>query len=75
MDYLPRSEAAEETIYEFQRLGFSKLSESGKMKKIQNAEREIIPLMPHSESVLDICNQRIICRMAKKLGCQFCVTK
>lgn len=75
MDYLTRSEAVVETVYEFQTLGFSKLTDSGKMEKMQKAERQIIPLMPPSESALDICHQRIICRMAKKLGCQFCATK
>ena len=51
MDFLTRSEAAEETVYKFQRLGFSKLTESGKMEKMEKAERQIIPLMPPSELV------------------------
>ena len=45
---------------------------SGERMKIQEAENEITERMRPSLAVLDICDQRFLCRMAKKLGCQFC---
>ena len=47
-------------------------TESGKMVKIQEAENQITTLIRPSLPVLDICDHRFFCRMAKKLGCQFC---
>ena len=65
---------AEEAVRELQISGFARnLTEFGKMVKIQEAENQITTLMMPSQLALDICNQHFLCRMAKKLGCQFCV--
>ena len=48
---------------------------SGEKIKIQEAENQITERMRPSLTVLDICDQRFLCRMAKKLGCQFCAKK
>ena len=50
----------------------ARADKSGKRMKIQEAENEITERMRPSLAVLDICDQRFLCRMAKKLGCQFC---
>ena len=66
-------EQAEEAISNLQRSEFaSNLTEFGKMVKIHEAEKQITTLMQPSLPVLDICDQHFLCRMAKKLGCQFC---
>ena len=48
---------------------------SGERIKIQEAENQITDRMRPSLAVLDICDQRFLCRIAKKLGCQFCAKK
>jgi len=48
---------------------------SGERIKIQEAENQITERMRPSLTVLDICDQRFLCRIAKKLGCQFCAKK
>ena len=70
-------EAAEKAIRELPRLGCaSNLTEFGKRWMIQEAENQIPTLVQSSQPVLDFCrNQRFICRMAKKLGCQICARK
>ena len=70
------SETATALQVALQRSGFaSNLTQSGKMVKIQEAENQITTLIRPSLPVLDICDQRFFCRMAKKLGCQFCAEK
>ena len=70
-------EAAEEAVRELQKSGrASKLNVFGKMLEIQEAENRITTLMRPSPPVVDFCrNQHFLCRMAKKLGCQFCAKK
>ena len=69
-------EAAQEAVRELQRSGLaSNLTECGKRVKIQKAENQITTLMRPSQPVLSICDQRFFCRMAKKLGCQYCAKK
>ena len=68
-------EAAEEAVREIQKSGFANnFTAFGKMVKIHVAENELTKVMRSSQPV-DICDQRFLCRMAKKLGCQFCVEK
>ena len=45
---------------------------SGERMKIQEAENQITERLRPSLAVLDTCDQRFLCRMAKKLGGQFC---
>ena len=72
---LKGSETAKEAVREIQKSGFANnLAEFGKMVKIHAAENELTTLMLSSQPV-DICDQRFLCRMAKKLGCQFCAEK
>jgi len=53
----------------------SRATKFGKMVKIQKAVNQITTPMQPSQLTLDICDQRFLCRMAKKLGCQFCAKK
>ena len=41
-------------------------------RSAQETANLIVTPMPPSQPVLDICDQRFLCRMAKMLGCQFC---
>jgi hypothetical protein len=76
MDHRTRLEATETIVYELQRTGIGKLTMPGEVKSLKQAEPQIIPLTGPSEiGAADFCAQRIICRLANKLGCRFCVTK
>lgn len=67
-------EAADESIYVRQRSGFA--SNLIKMVNIPEAEYQIITLMETSQQDIDFCrNTHFLCRLAKKLGCQFCAKK
>lgn len=74
---LEESETAKKAVRELHRSGCaSNLTECSKTVKIQEAENQITSLMRPTQPVLDFCqNQRFVCRMAKKLGCQFCAKK
>ena len=69
-------ESAGKAVRELQRSEIaSNVTVFGKTVKVQDVVNEITPLMRSSQPVLDICDQRFFCRMAKKLGCQFCAEK
>jgi hypothetical protein len=69
-------EESEEGVRELQRSGFAcDLIEFGQMVKSQETENQIATLIGPSQSALDVCDRRFVCRMAKKLGCQLCAKK
>ena len=49
--------------------------EKAETSEIHESVNQSTSLMRPSIPLLSICDQRFLCRMAKKLGCQFCANK
>ena len=48
------------------------LTEFDKTVSIHEANNQISTLIQPAFPTLNVCDRRFLCRMAKKLGCQFC---
>ncbi len=49
--------------------------EKSESSEIREAVNQSTTLKRSSMPILNICDQRFLCRMAKKLGCHYCANK
>ena len=64
---------SKETVSEPYRLGAA--SKFAKTVNTHDAKNQIPTLIQPAFPMLNVCDERFLCRIAKKLGCQFCAEK
>ena len=65
---------SKETVSEPNRSGSASIfTKFGKTANTHDVKYQIHTLIQPAFPTVDVCDRRFLCRMAKKLGCQFCV--